>query len=142
MAFGMVLLQGINGPQCTGQPMWLPCQKWHPLMVCTLLAIYLASSHWLPCKGADSLHPAWQPVTGSIKLQVPDPHVQCHGGSYESFGDGELNGSPPCLGWPSQVTGWATPLPPYLPLWGKPCFQPSGTGWKKGVVPMGMDSVA
>ena len=83
-------------------------------MVCTLLGIYLASSHWLPCKGADSLHPAWQPVTGSIKLQVPDPHVQCHGGSYESFGDGELNGSPPCLGWPSQVTGWATP-PPTLP---------------------------
>ena len=106
--------------------------KMAPLMVCTLLGIYLASSHWLPCKGADSLHPAWQPVTGSIKLQVPDPHVQCHGGSYESFGDGELNGSPPCLGWPSQVTGWATPLPPYLPLWGKPCFQPSGTGWKKG----------
>ncbi|CAL1155942.1 unnamed protein product [Cladocopium goreaui] len=38
------------------------------------------------------------------EAEVPDPHVQCHGASYESFGDGELNGSPPCLGWPSQVT--------------------------------------
>ena len=64
----------------------------------------------------------WQPAPclaasdGSIKLQVPDPHVQCHGGSYESFGDGELNVSPPCLGWPSQVTGWAPPptLPPSM----------------------------
>ena len=141
MAFGMVLLQGINGPQCTGQPMWLPCQKWHPLMVSTLLAIYLASSHWLPCKGADSLHPAWQPVTGSIKLQVPDPHVQCHGGSYESFGDGELNGSPPCLGWPSQVTGWAPP-PTLPPSMGQTLLSTQWHWVEKGVVPMGMDSVA
>ena len=67
------------------------------------------------------------------------PHVHCCGGSYEPFSDGGLNGSPPCLGWPNQVAGWAPTLPP---LWGNPCFQPSGTVWKKGVVPMGMDSVA
>ena len=107
--------------------------KMAPLMVCTLLGIYLASSHWLPCKGADSLHPAWQPVTGSIKLQVPDPHVQCHGGSYESFGDGELNGSPPCLGWPSQVTGWATPPSHPTSLTGaNPAFNPVALGGKRG----------
>ena len=115
--------------------------KMAPLMVCTLLGIYLASSHWLPCKGADSLHPAWQPVTGSIKLQVPDPHVQCHGGSYESFGDGELNGSPPCLGWPSQVTGWATP-PTLPPSEGQTLLSTQWHWVEKEVLPMGMDSVA
>ena len=130
VAFGMVLLQGINGPQCTGQPMWLPCQKWHPQWFAPCWVFT-----WLPVTGCHARVLTACTLLGSQWLEASSCRCLTHMCSAMVAAMSHLA----MESWMAALLVWGgpvrsqvgPPLPPYLPLRGKPCFQPSGTGWKK-----------